>query len=117
MVNIDFDGVEIVVVVEREHIVEQLFLFFFLMIRLPPRSTLFPYTTLFRSPRPVLAEAFRLADGLDRLGPDWPWLHILLRTRIPLGQFEQARAENAELCRRAQEAGALASVSAAGLLV
>src|SRR5690348_18175622 len=30
-----------------------LFFFFFLMIRRPPRSTLFPYTTLFRSPRPV----------------------------------------------------------------
>src|SRR5256885_17043264 len=30
-----------------------LFFFFFLMIRRPPRSTLFPYTTLFRSlPRP-----------------------------------------------------------------
>src|SRR6266852_3621220 len=28
------------------------FLFFFLMIRRPPRSTLFPYTTLFRSPPP-----------------------------------------------------------------
>src|SRR5688572_32506320 len=28
-----------------------LFLFFFLMIRRPPRSTLFPYTTLFRSRR------------------------------------------------------------------
>src|SRR2546430_9974082 len=27
----------------------QLFFFFFLMIRRPPRSTLFPYTTLFRS--------------------------------------------------------------------
>src|SRR2546422_7456956 len=27
-------------------------LFFFLMIRRPPRSTLFPYTTLFRSPPP-----------------------------------------------------------------
>src|SRR5256885_10104440 len=27
-----------------------LILFFFLMIRRPPRSTLFPYTTLFRSP-------------------------------------------------------------------
>src|SRR5688572_33081058 len=27
------------------------FFFFFLMIRRPPRSTLFPYTTLFRSPR------------------------------------------------------------------
>src|SRR5947208_9449582 len=31
------------------------FIFFFLMIRRPPRSTLFPYTTLFRSARqPVL---------------------------------------------------------------
>src|SRR3712207_8354591 len=28
-----------------------LFVFFFLMIRRPPRSTLFPYTTLFRSRR------------------------------------------------------------------
>src|SRR5207244_10821684 len=27
-------------------------LFFFLMLRRPPRSTLFPYTTLFRSPLP-----------------------------------------------------------------
>src|SRR5258705_1342295 len=30
------------------------FFFFFLMIRRPPRSTLFPYTTLFRSPQPAL---------------------------------------------------------------
>src|SRR2546422_9962537 len=30
---------------------ELLILFFFLMIRRPPRSTLFPYTTLFRSLR------------------------------------------------------------------
>src|SRR5471030_3451090 len=29
------------------------FFFFFLMIRRPPRSTLFPYTTLFRSRRPA----------------------------------------------------------------
>src|SRR2546422_3052640 len=28
-----------------------IFFFFFLMIRRPPRSTLFPYTTLFRSQR------------------------------------------------------------------
>src|SRR3712207_8137994 len=28
--------------------------FFFLMIRRPPRSTLFPYTTLFRSPGLVI---------------------------------------------------------------
>src|SRR5437899_12924714 len=37
------------------------FPFFFLMIRRPPRSTLFPYTTLFRSDaRPAAADrAFR----------------------------------------------------------
>src|SRR5689334_25315336 len=29
-------------------------LFFFLMIRRPPRSTLFPYTTLFRSALPII---------------------------------------------------------------
>src|SRR3712207_7969799 len=33
-----------------------LFLYFFLMIRRPPRSTLFPYTTLFRSSGPSSAE-------------------------------------------------------------
>src|SRR5256885_11429450 len=31
------------------HLVLPFFFFFFLMIRRPPRSTLFPYTTLFRS--------------------------------------------------------------------
>src|SRR5688572_31546770 len=30
-------------------LVQLIFFFFFLMIRRPPRSTLFPYTTLFRS--------------------------------------------------------------------
>src|SRR2546426_12005422 len=40
----------------------QLLFFFFLMIRRPPRSTLFPYTTLFRSwatnnPSHMLADA------------------------------------------------------------
>src|SRR5258705_5750123 len=37
-------------------------IFFFLMIRRPPRSTLFPYTTLFRSP------GFTTTQG--RLGPN-----------------------------------------------
>src|SRR3712207_7306431 len=36
--------------------------FFFLMIRRPPRSTLFPYTTLFRSQPPQLAR--RLGNRL-----------------------------------------------------
>src|SRR5580698_10090928 len=33
------------------------FFFFFLMIRRPPRSTLFPYTTLFRSAATALSAA------------------------------------------------------------
>src|SRR6266508_1673263 len=39
------------------HVILLLLFFFFLMIRRPPRSTLFPYTTLFRS------------------GPRGPWRH------------------------------------------
>src|SRR2546426_9146824 len=35
------------------------FFFFFLMIRRPPRSTLFPYTTLFRSLRSVVTRTWR----------------------------------------------------------
>src|SRR5574344_2852362 len=38
------------------------FVFFFLMIRRPPRSTLFPYTTLFRSRRQ--RHAWRFAPHL-----------------------------------------------------
>src|SRR5438034_10924781 len=34
---------------ELSHLRYSSFAFFFLMIRRPPRSTLFPYTTLFRS--------------------------------------------------------------------
>src|SRR5216683_5609389 len=46
--------------------------FFFLMIRRPPRSTLFPYTTLFRSRggaahlRPRRRDVSRQADGVRR---------------------------------------------------
>src|SRR5256885_8176019 len=42
--------------------------FFFLMIRRPPRSTLFPYTTLFRSPYRQ-----RAADHLRGQGPCARW--------------------------------------------
>src|SRR2546430_12420056 len=38
-------------------------LFFFLMIRRPPRSTLFPYTTLFRSMRNTLVAGIMLFLG------------------------------------------------------
>ena len=61
--------------------VMQLIIFFFLMIRRPPRSTLFPYTTLFRSVGPLASQAqdvlkelkyqnirFRTGDGYK----GWP---------------------------------------------
>src|SRR6266850_4313959 len=41
--------------------------FFFLMIRRPPRSTLFPYTTLFRSARPLPVRAHRVFLRRSRL--------------------------------------------------
>src|SRR2546430_16358315 len=42
--------------------------FFFLMIRRPPRSTLFPYTTLFRSRH--VGHAIRLGDEREPLDDD-----------------------------------------------
>src|SRR6195256_5935153 len=38
--------------------------FFFLMIRRPPRSTLFPYTTLFRSGSPLRGDPRDIFNGL-----------------------------------------------------
>src|SRR3990167_10916901 len=43
--------------------------FFFLMIRRPPRSTLFPYTTLFRSP---------LLENCTFAKPIYLFLHLFL---------------------------------------
>src|SRR5438270_6092580 len=40
-----------------------LYFFFFLMIRRPPRSTLFPYTTLFRSHLPSTRRSRRSASS------------------------------------------------------
>src|SRR5258707_13888731 len=41
--------------------------FFFLMIRRPPRSTLFPYTTLFRSAHALLRAVSRLISTSSRV--------------------------------------------------
>src|ERR1035438_10865234 len=67
---------------------------FFLMIRRPPRSTLFPYTTLFRSVREVFGEnelsakgivfllcvsaLLLLAYGRHALGAEYPLLKLRL---------------------------------------
>src|SRR6266481_8129918 len=47
-----------------------IFPFFFLMIRRPPRSTLFPYTTLFRSP---WAFSSARCSTAARSPVRWPW--------------------------------------------
>src|SRR2546430_17687536 len=42
------------------------------MIRRPPRSTLFPYTTLFRSHRDLAVLRARRRGGLRGASPAWP---------------------------------------------
>src|SRR5258707_4538137 len=61
-----------------QHTPLSFFFFFFLMIRRPPRSTLFPYTTLFRSQAghqiKVFADRARpiSADGPDQISAKKP---------------------------------------------
>src|SRR3712207_8157051 len=52
-----------------------MFSFFFLMIRRPPRSTLFPYTTLFRSDRSVDVYVHKLRTKLGEALPHRSFIH------------------------------------------
>src|SRR5439155_26672421 len=55
------------------------FIFFFLLVRPPPGSTLFPYTTLFRSPLAVARSAIACQSSADvKTRPKW-------RGKIPFG--------------------------------
>src|SRR6266542_4490524 len=74
------------------------FFFFFLMIRRPPRSTLFPYTTLFRSP------ARLRGSGAAPLSLP---LHAGGRGGAALGGARAARALAAAPARRHREAHAV----------
>src|SRR5438045_9450015 len=58
-----------------------LFFFFFLMIRRPPRSTLFPYTTLFRSDIRVVAEEVELVAVVELDACVHHGLHAILGDR------------------------------------
>src|SRR3712207_8243723 len=70
---------------------------FFLMIRRPPRSTLFPYTTLFRSRGPRERLHGRRARRERRLlqaplvRADWPWTSRSRRT--PRSRSEEHTSE------------------------
>src|SRR5215203_725016 len=73
-------------------VVHLLFFFFFLMIRRPPRSTLFPYTTLFRSSPPIRPKARGSRSGPR---PSCPVRRIRFRRLRPPRRHRIRR-----LCRR-----------------
>src|SRR5256885_13561649 len=54
--------------------------FFFLMIRRPPRSTLFPYTTLFRSGELNVGNCFSISQ--ISVEKNWKWSNL----RFPLAK-------------------------------
>src|SRR3712207_6894589 len=64
-------------------------LFFFLMIRRPPRSTLFPYTTLFRSPHSEPSSR----GGRLQSSPNAPPRQGSRRTRSSLSRMPTMRSE------------------------
>src|SRR2546427_9531923 len=49
------------------------FFFFFLMIRRPPRSTLFPYTTLFRSQHESIGHSYGFFPSIFGVTSAPPW--------------------------------------------
>src|SRR3989449_4392233 len=68
--------------------------FFFLMIRRPPRSTLFPYTTLFRSRAPGDAQNPSCATPqADRPGGDLPARSVGGAEGRPVGSRESPRSQ------------------------
>src|SRR2546425_2756305 len=98
------------------------------MIRRPPRSTLFPYTTLFRSPRKDVGAAdLRLSGAVDRvnlersierLPPGYKTVFVrseehtselqslaYLVCRLLLEKKKRERNESLPHCQTAQEAG------------
>src|SRR5437764_3777392 len=58
------------------------FLFFFLMIRRPPRSTLFPYTTLFRSVHWAISDSTGTAISTSPSAPSCAWTGDRKSTRL-----------------------------------
>src|SRR5437762_8117237 len=70
------------------------YLFFFLMIRPPPRSTLFPYTTLFRSNALLL---FLLVGG-SRLSFQLIRAFIIGRNHTPNSDRKSTRLNSSHRC-------------------
>src|SRR6185437_7056279 len=85
---------------------------FFLLIRRPPRSTLFPYTTLFRSNRPRRSDG-RVVLRDERLGVDADGLgdaaDVSARVEITAATRKIITLDAAD--DRLPDAGALANLS------
>src|SRR3712207_7394067 len=69
------------------------FFFFFLMIRRPPRSTLFPYTTLFRSDRDAQLAGVREQRALGALGGPLDVRVLEDEHRVLAAELHRARDE------------------------
>src|SRR3712207_8423926 len=77
-----------------------LFVFFFLMIRRPPRSTLFPYTTLFRSRAlHVVLERRRLV-GQAHPGVAQPLAQVHRDQAVPVAVDVRSEEHTSELQSR-----------------
>src|SRR5438445_10980781 len=82
--------------------------FCFLMLRRPPRSTLFPYTTLFRSQIGAAIENARLVArdlGQERMRQELELAHDLQLKLLPSPLVVAARADVAARCRPAESVG------------
>src|SRR5690554_7826319 len=65
------------------------------MIRRPPRSTLFPYTTLFRSPQTARNHKEKMVSGhirpVQQLVTSQPDTTVLLHQQVEIGRPETAK--------------------------
>src|SRR2546430_8040606 len=78
------------------------FFFFFLMIRRPPRSTLFPYTTLFRSQQAVYWGSARREELEHRAKVEVviDFLEIQHIRKTPVGRLPYGLQKRVELDRK-----------------
>src|SRR2546421_7111522 len=74
------------------------FSFFFLMIRRPPRSTLFPYTTLFRSPQLLLDQRGVIGDVFGE--EDAQWVRHQCGGSLSSTQYNRSEEHTSELQSR-----------------
>src|SRR5256885_14058750 len=70
------------------------YIFFFLMIRRPPRSTLFPYTTLFRSVSAPITDYWRTVERGDE---------VIAQARVAMWQIFRPAMDRSEERRVGKE--------------